>query len=234
MKYSIVIPCYNEAASLPLLTRRCLDVAEQKSHNLEFILVNNGSTDDTATILNELLAETNGCRSISLAENHGYGAGILAGLAAAKGDILGWTHADMQTDPKDVLAAIALFEKHGSNIYAKGRRFGRPLSDSFFTVGMSIFETIYLRCRLWDINAQPNLFHRTFYESWRNPPKDFALDLFVYAQARARGLNICRFPVRFSKRLYGMSHWNVDWRSKVKFIRRTLDFSREIKQRGRK
>ena len=79
MKYSIVIPCFNEAASLPSLTRRCLDVAEQKSHDLEFILVDNGSTDDTGTILNELLAEAKGCRSISLAQNQGYGAGILGG-----------------------------------------------------------------------------------------------------------------------------------------------------------
>ena len=109
-----------------------------------------------------------------------------AGLAVAKGDIIGWTHADMQTDPRDVLAAIALFEKHGNHIYAKGRRFGRPLSDSFFTVGMSIFESL---------SSPPSLGHQcpakfisqNFYESWRIPPEDFALDLFVYAQARAAG-----------------------------------------------
>ena len=100
------------------------------------------------------------------------------------------------------------------------------------TFSMSIFETIYLRRLLWDINAQPNLFHRKFYDSWQNPPQDFSLDLFAYAEARAQNLDIFRFSVMFKERLHGLSSWNIDWSSKVKFIRRTIDFSREIKRRS--
>ena len=232
MRYSIVIPCYNEAATLPSLVQRCLEVTAQTPFELEFILVDNGSVDASASILSELLVGSQGCRSIRVTENQGYGHGILAGLAAAKGDILGWTHADMQTDPGDVLAAIALYEKHEGQIFAKGLRFGRPLADVVFTVGMSVFETLYLRRRLWDINAQPTLFPRSFYQGWVNPPQDFALDLFAYAEARAQRMTVCRFPVRFGERKYGVSHWNVDWQSKIKFIRRTMEFSREVKRKS--
>ena len=96
---------------------------------------------------------------------------------------------------------------------------------------MSIFETVLLRTRLWDINAQPNIFSRSFFESWVNPPHDFSLDLYVYFTARHQGLPVYRFPVEFGERAHGVSHWNVNWAGKWKFIRRTIDFSFELKKR---
>jgi len=114
---------------------------------------------------------------------------------------------------------------------AKGQRYGRPLSDSLFTAGMSLFESILFKKAFWDINAQPNLFPRTFYETWsQNAPKDFSLDLFVYFMAQKQGLEIKRFPVKFGKRVFGTSHWNIDWKAKKKFIMRTIQFSLELKK----
>jgi glycosyltransferase involved in cell wall biosynthesis len=227
MKFSLVIPCYNEAANLPLLLERCRALAGQPG--LEVVLVDNGSTDDTPTVLARLLPGYPGCRSVRVEWNQGYGFGILAGLAACKGEILGWTHADMQTDPQDVLRGLALFEQHGEAIFVKGRRHGRPLADQLFTIGMSAFETLLLRTPLWDINAQPTMFARSFYASWRDAPYDFSLDLFAYYRARKAGLKVHRFAVRFGARAHGVSHWNVNWAAKRKFIRRTIDFSLQLK-----
>jgi hypothetical protein len=75
------------------------------------------------------------------------------------------------------------------------------------------------------------MFSRGFFESWENPPHDFSLDLYVYFTARAQGLAVYRFPVEFGERAHGVSHWNVNWAAKVKFIRRTIDFSFELKKR---
>ena len=227
MKFSLVIPCYNEAANLPLLLERCRRVAGEPG--VEVILVDNGSTDDSPGVLAELLPRYPGCRSVRVIQNQGYGFGILAGLAAAEGDILGWTHADMQTDPHDALRGLALFEQHGGPIFVKGRRHGRPLADVLFTVGMSAFETLLLRTPLWDINAQPTMFTRQFYALWRDAPHDFSLDLYAYFRARKAGLAVHRFPVRFGARAHGVSHWNVNWAAKRKFIRRTVDFSLQLK-----
>ena len=227
MKLSLVIPCYNEAANLPLLLERCKEVARQPS--CEVILVDNGSIDRSPAVLDELLPNYPGCRSIRVEVNQGYGFGILAGLGAAKGDILGWTHADMQTDPQDALMGLELFE-HGPDIFVKGRRYGRPLADVLFTAGMGVFETLLLAQPMWDINAQPVMFSRRFFETWDSPPHDFSLDLYAYYQARVRGLSVHRFPVRFGQRAHGVSHWNVNWAAKRKFIQRTVAFSLQLKR----
>lgn len=233
MEFSLVIPCYNEAKNLPTLLTRCGELARAKP-GLEIILVDNGSSDDTPSVLADLLPRHDGCRSIRVAVNQGYGFGILSGLRAARGEVLGWTHADMQTDPMDVLRGLALFEQSAvpQNLFVKGRRYGRPAGDVVFTIGMSLFESLLLGRRLWDINAQPTLFPRVFFENWRAPPHDFALDLYAYHNARQAGMMVARFPVLFGARLHGHSHWNVDWAAKWKFIRRTMDYSIKLRAGG--
>lgn len=228
MKFSLVIPCYNEAANLPLLLERCKDLGAREG--IEVILVDNGSTDDSPAVLERLLPAYPGCRSVRVEVNQGYGFGILSGLRAARGDILGWTHADMQTDPQDALAGLASFGADPDRVFVKGRRYGRPAMDVLFTVGMSFFETVLLAKPMWDINAQPTLFSRRFFETWASPPHDFALDLYAYYQARVQRLAVHRFPVRFGPRAHGVSHWNVNWAAKKKFIRRTVDFSLDLKR----
>lgn len=228
MRFSLVIPCYNEAENLPLLLDRCKELAIRPE--VEVVLVDNGSTDNTAQVLENLLPKYPGCRSIRVEKNQGYGFGILSGLQAAEGRILGWTHADMQTDPQDTLLGLELFEKHGDDIFVKGQRYGRPFMDVLFTVGMSIFETVLLTQPMWDINAQPTMFSRKFFESWTVPPHDFSLDLYAYYQAKKFGFEVYRFPVKFANRAHGVSHWNVNWAAKRKFIRRTVDFSLQLKK----
>ncbi|WP_194791198.1 glycosyltransferase family 2 protein [Pseudomonas sp. UFMG81] len=228
MRFSLVIPCYNEAANLPLLLERCKALGA--TPGVEVILVDNGSSDNTPEVLSTLLPAYPGCRSIRVEQNQGYGFGILSGLRAAKGEMLGWTHADMQTDPQDALLGLALVERHGQHVFIKGRRHGRPLADTLFTIGMSVFETVLLRQPLWDINAQPTLFSRRFFETWETPPHDFSLDLYAYYLARQQKYAVHRFPVHFGERAHGVSHWNVNWAAKRKFIARTVDFSLKLRR----
>ncbi len=229
MRFSLVIPCYNEAENLPLLLEACKALADKPL--VEVILVDNGSTDDTQTVLKKLLPQYKGCRSIHVEKNQGYGFGIVSGLKAAKGEILGWTHADMQTHPQDALRGLDLFEKYGDDIFVKGKRYGRPFMDVFFTIGMSLFETLLLARPMWDINAQPTMFPRRFFDAWTTVPDDFSLDLYAYYQAQISGLKVKRFPVKFGERAHGVSHWNVNWAAKRKFIRRTVDFSLQLKKK---
>jgi glycosyltransferase involved in cell wall biosynthesis len=230
MKLSLVIPCYNEAANLPTLLTRCAKLAQ--AGDIEIVLVDNGSTDNSPQVLAQLLPSHPGCRSVRVERNQGYGHGILSGLRAASGDILAWTHADMQTDPMDALEGLSLFQTHGPGIFVKGRRYGRPLADVVFTMGMSAFETALLQTPLWDINAQPTMFSKDFFETWdQSAPKDFSLDLYAYYQARKASLPVHRFQVKFGERLHGTSHWNVNWAAKRKFIKRTVDFSLQLRKR---
>lgn len=228
-KLSVVVPCYNEAKNIPLILEKFDRV--MKRNDVEVILVNNGSTDDSQQIMEQLVPQYAFARIVKVEVNQGYGYGILSGLREAHGEYIGWTHADMQTDPYDAIKALDIIEQKGSPqpIYVKGDRKNRPLFDQLFTTGMSIFESVYLQEKLHDINAQPNIFHRTFFESWEAPPFDFSLDLYALYQARKQKLDIVRFDVIFPERVHGESSWNNGLKAKYKFIKRTLDFSKKLK-----
>ena len=86
---------------------RCAEIASRD--DAEVVLVDNGSRDDTPNVLAELLPRHPGCRGLRVETNRGYGFGILTGLRAARGDVLGWTHADMQTDPADAIVGFERF-----------------------------------------------------------------------------------------------------------------------------
>lgn len=231
MRLSVVIPCYNEAQSLPALVTRCLAVVEDEP-DCEILLVDNGSSDNSPEILARELTGQSRVRSIRVPVNQGYGRGILEGLKGCTGDILGWTHADLQTDPMDVVRGFSLFksDRDPQHLFVKGVRYGRPLADTVFTAAMSGFETVLLGHALRDINAQPTLFSKSLFERWSEAPQDFALDLYAYADAKAAGFEVRRFPVLFAPRQHGMSHWNVNWKAKAKFIRRTLEFSFRLRR----
>jgi glycosyltransferase involved in cell wall biosynthesis len=231
VKLTLVIPCYNESRNLPSLIERINK--SLSGRDVEVVLVDNGSTDLTSELMPTLINDSAFVRSIRLEVNQGYGGGILAGLKESNTTFIGWTHADLQTDPSDVLIGlnILLEEDSGdSDGFIKGRRYGRPFADVVFTLGMSLFESLLMREKMVDINAQPTLFRRTFFESWINPPQDFSLDLYAYYLAKKSGMKVRRFPVIFGERLHGISHWNVDLKSKLNFIRRTLEYSFELKK----
>ncbi len=229
MTVSIVVPCYNEKDNIPLILERFAQVIGDRP--IEVLLVDNGSTDGSAKVLDELLPQYSFARCVTVPVNQGYGYGIVSGLRQANGDYIGWTHADMQTDPNDVARAYDILLQDGhQNIYLKGQRKKRPIIDQFFTVGMSFYETVYLGTPLWDINAQPNLFPKSFFDSLKVFPDDFSLDLYMYYMARERDLTIKRFDVLFTARIHGQSKWNDQtFKAKQKFIKRTLEFSKGVK-----
>lgn len=231
MKLSIVVPCYNEESNIPLILEKFNSVINRD--DIEVILVNNGSTDNSEVVFTELIPEYSFARVYKLDVNQGYGFGITSGLSDAKGEFIGYTHADMQTDPADVIRALEIIEKEEKpeNCYVKGDRKGRPFLDQFFTSGMSLFETLYMGEKLWDINAQPNIFHKTFFENLNGEcPKDFSLDLYFLYKATIKNINIIRFDVVFPPRIHGESSWNTGLASKWKFIKRTIDFSVKLKK----
>ena len=227
-RVSLVIPCYNEEQSLPRLIAHCESAFKDK--DVEVILVDNGSTDHSASVIRQVVTESF-VRCVRVEENQGYGFGILAGLREAQGNYLSWTHADMQTDPADLLQALALVVPTGGDrCFIKGKRYGRPLFDRFFTAGMSLFETLLLGVKMNDINAQPTVFSKAFFLTWEQPPRDFSLDLYAYYMAKKHGLEIKRFPVLFADREHGVSHWNTSIRSKIKFITRTMRYSFNLRK----
>jgi glycosyltransferase involved in cell wall biosynthesis len=232
--FSIVLPCYNEAANIPFIYQQFRQAMGDMA-DMEIVLVNNGSTDDSTKVLDNQQVQYQDARFrvVTIEKNQGYGFGILSGLATARGKVLGWTHADLQTPPKDVLMAYGLFKKQ-SHPYAfvKGQRKNREALAQFFTWGMQTLATWVLGIKLEDIAAQPKVFGRNFYEKYllNQAPYDFSLDLYALYWARKEGM-VTEFPVVFEKRLYGEAKGGGSWKTRIKVSRRTWKYIFELRKK---
>lgn len=228
---TLVIPCFNEAGNAEQLVARA-KLAIEASPGLDIVFVDNGSTDSTFELLSALVENIDRLSLFRVGKNIGYGNGIKHGLKFATGEVVGWTHADLQTDPYDAVRAIANYPEEDVGFLIKGARTGRPLSDKLFTFGMSLFETVLFRQKLWDINAQPTLFSREILTIVLEGPDDFSLDLFALIAAKKSGFAERRFPVNFGPRFSGESKWNTSQSARLRFIKRTIDFSLKLTKRG--
>jgi len=97
---------------------------------------------------------------------------------------------------------------------------------------MTALESLASLTWMTDINAQPTMFTRSFFETWDSPPHDFSLDLYAFVMAREQGLRIERFPVTFAPRGAGVGH-NDTLAAKLRYSRRTLGYSLELRRRLR-
>ena len=224
--FGIVIPCYNEAEGLPRLLLQCAHLAQTNS--IQFVFVDNGSSDGSHEILHKF-QEPN-FEILTLPTNQGYGGGILAGLALLTTDYVGWTHADMQTDLGESLNLEAFPEFE----FFKGVRKGRKLSERILSRGMSIFCSALFGLNLPEINAQPTIMKREVYLKWKNPPRDFSLDLYALAFASNQKIQIVRREFEFKNRVSGSSTWNFGVKSQYLMVVRTLKYAVALRREGLK
>lgn len=232
---SIILPCYNEKDNLVALFER-LDVLASAKSDIEIILVNNGSTDGSEIVFERELNKRNrNIFKVHLVEkNIGYGFGILSGLRSANGDVLSVTHADRQTDPMDVLKALELYEKGNDEmLLVKGFRRNRKLAEAVFSYGMGLLASFALGTRLTEINAQPKLFSKKFFDRFeKDAPHDFSLDLYFLFNAKKYG-RIMDFPVFFAKRVAGEAKGGSgsSFKTRWKLIRRSFNYILELRQK---
>jgi glycosyltransferase involved in cell wall biosynthesis len=221
---SVVVPCYNEEQNISYIVEAFTAITAAHPY-LEVILVNNGSTDNSQAVFERHIVPGGPIGVAHVPVNKGYGYGILAGLALAKAPVLAWTHADLQTDPADVIKAFELYRQHNNpQMLVKGRRTKRRFTEAFFTAGMQFITNAALHTRLSDINAQPKLFSRSFYERIvTNAPHDFSLDLYFLYWAKRNG-RIASFPVVFKPRLHGEAKGGGSFKTRMKLMKRTFKY----------
>lgn len=218
-KFSVIIPCYNEKATLPSLIGRIRPL--QDSYDIEYVLVENGSSDGSAEYFRTKIEGLhNGIRAVYVKQNRGYGYGIQQGIKAASGEYIGWIHADMQIPPEALVPFFdtALQNKDNGPLFLKGRRHGRGLIDNFFTAGQSALSTILFRAKINDIGAIPVLFSRKILdgEDIDAMPNDFSLELYVYLLAIRKKSAIRRFDVMLGQRKKGKSSWDGGIPAKIR------------------
>ena len=179
---SLIIPCFNEEENLEKLLSSIKSLIKKySSEQIEILIVDNGSTDRSKIVIKNSLFLENKISLIKIDKNIGYGNGIYKGILSSKGEFIAWCHADLQTDPHDV---IEIFLKSKEKLLSekcvvKGKRIKRGFFDEIFTVGMSIITLIFFKFFLNDINAQPKIFHKEFINKLKNAQRIFLL-IFIF------------------------------------------------------
>lgn len=108
MKISVIVPCYNEETSIPLLVAAVKDALAD--YDFELVLIDDGSQDHTATKIADAAVNDDRIRGVYFRRNYGQTAAMSAGFEMALGDILVPLDADLQNDPADIPHLIELLE----------------------------------------------------------------------------------------------------------------------------
>ena len=99
---SIVVPIYNEEESLPFLVNQLLEVLQPMEETFELVLVNDGSSDNSAEVIRKLSLEIPELVGVLLRKNYGQTAAMAAGFDISSGEIVVTLDGDLQNDPADI------------------------------------------------------------------------------------------------------------------------------------
>ena len=131
---SLVVPCYNEQEALPYFYKELKKVIKELPYQYEIVFVNDGSKDDTLSVLREMAREDVHVKYISFSRNFGKEAAMYAGFCNIKGRFAAVMDADMQDPPQLLPEMIDILEKDNYDSVATRRvtRQGEPVIRSFF------------------------------------------------------------------------------------------------------
>jgi glycosyltransferase involved in cell wall biosynthesis len=213
VRYSIVIPIFNEEAVLPILLRRIDTLMNALDEPVETIFVDDGSTDCSSIVLEAKARDDHRCRYIGLTRNFGHQIAITAGMDAAKGDAVVVMDADLQDPPEVVLDMIAKW-KEGYHIVS-GRRLAREGESAFKRWTAGLFYRLLGRISAIEIPSDVGdfrLIDRQALDAFRAMPEHdrFVRGMFAWLGFRAaevafrrpaRAAGETKYPLRKMLRL---------------------------------
>ncbi len=218
MKVSILIPVYNEQATLrELLHRvRSVDLTVDAAHSTylegpivlerEIVLVDDGSTDGSEEILREEAA-TGDIKVVFHGHNRGKGAAVRTGIQAATGDILLIQDADLEYDPRDYLSLLLpILEKRAEVVY--GSRFlGGPRTAMLFwhmlaNKLITLMTNVLYNAILSDVETCYKVFRADLIKAIPLRSNRFEIEPEITAKVLKRGHRIYEVPISYTGREY--------------------------------
>lgn len=210
INFSLVLPCYNEEENIALLYEEFSRISIDP-FKAELIFVNNGSDDNTQKEIDQIIKDNKNISvkvvCVYLKKNKGYGGGIAEGLAVAKGEYIGWAHADLQTPLIDFFKLFKLI-KNKKNIFGKGFRTNNRGLDGIVSRFHETLASIILGYSMKEINAQPKIFSKNLMKYFNNiPHKWTVLDTYATYICLKKSIEIQTIDVEFKSRIHGQSKW---------------------------
>jgi glycosyltransferase involved in cell wall biosynthesis len=204
---SVVIPIRNEAESLEELYRELTETLGRWGRSYEIIMVDDGSTDRSFEILARLQAGDSRLRVIRFRRNFGQTAAFSAGFAHARGRMIATSDGDLQNDPKDIPAMVALLES-GYDIVCGWRRDRKDAFLSRLVPSMLANRLISWATdvRLHDYGCSLKLFRAEVVK----PLKLYGeMHRFIPAIASEQGVEIAELAVNHRARKHGQSKYGI-------------------------
>lgn len=136
MDISVVIPLYNEEESIPELHAWIERVMSENGFSYEIVFVNDGSTDHSWTVIEELARKDNHVHGIKFRRNYGKSPALHCGFNVAQGDVVITMDADLQDSPDEIPELYRMITVDGYDLvsgYKQNRRQGDPLSKTIPT-----------------------------------------------------------------------------------------------------
>lgn len=221
---TLVMPCYNEEEAVEGTVRDLFDEFERAGHVLEIVAVDNGSSDRTFSILQNLTETFPRLVPSRVEVNQGYGHGLLSGVGLASAPWIGITCADGQVSGHDIEKLFAVVVRSGSPKLVKVRR--RFRMDGWQRKVVSIIYNGVISVMFWglgsiDINGNPKLLPADYLRRMNLVSSDWFLDAEIMIKAKRLGLPVFEINVLAQMREGGTSNVNAGtcWEFIVNLIR---------------
>lgn len=211
MKLSIIIPCYNEEALIGATLKKVLDTSLPEGVEKELVLVNDGSTDSTQSVIEGILQNSPSTPVILCHHpfNRGKGACIRTALEKITGDMVIIQDADLEYDPRDLaLMMEPVLEGRADVVY--GSRFmgmgPHRVLFYFHTIGnkfLTFLSNLFTQLNLTDMETGYKLFRTPLLRSIRLLEDRFGFEPEVTAKiSRIPGIRIYETGIRYYGRTY--------------------------------
>lgn len=227
MKLSVVIPCFDEEATLPLILERVL-AAPPAEVMKEIIVVDDGSGDASATIARRFEAEHPGVvRLIQLPHNRGKGAAVITGFRHATGDIVLIQDADLEYDPNDYPALLAKFADPAVAVVYGSRILGsRKRSYHRYYWGgrlVTLATNLLYGTHLTDEPTCYKVFRRPVLDALELCSEGFEFCPEITAKVLRRGFRIHEVPIHYHPRSFAEGK-KIGWRDGLRAIKTLLRY----------
>jgi polyisoprenyl-phosphate glycosyltransferase len=209
---SLILPVHNEADIIGVVLANIL-VQLKKSHiSYECLLVENGSRDDSLSVIQNLAKQYKNIRVLTAPQ--GYGSAVIAGLSKAKGEYVCYMPSDGQID---LSVLPALWSKRKLYDLVKVKRITREsLLRMVVSKTFSVVMTVLFGLPLWDINGSPRLCARKNISALRLSSKDSFIDAQMAMHMKKIGWSVCEVPMKTLDRAGGES--SRSWRTFAEFF----------------
>lgn len=203
---SIAIPFYNEEDNIENVVKNLVGELSRNRIDYELVLVNNGSSDSTHKIIENLKKTNFRIRYINIKENHGYGWGIINGLNAANGKFIGFIDGDNQVSPRSVSNAYNKIKEYDAVLcITKRSKRPRKLMRKIASIGYNLILNALFFTNFWDINSKPKIIKQEFYKQLHLYSKDWFVDTEILLKARHKKFKIIEVPIIYKERTKGKS-----------------------------